>query len=181
MSVYKISKGNHYADGLNFQPVFGKSKAEYLVTFRQSCLYDLGNSNQGDINKLCGWGHLDHRANSVRFGWRCVGDMIELCGYLHVGSSWFGKQPHQVYLFDPKLLIYPERKYQLVINMKEVSEHTEYFMGVIDPNTSLYLGKITIKRPKLSWFQKAIGTKNYFYFGGDETAPHDIYAEIIEH
>jgi hypothetical protein len=180
MATYTIQQGNHYADGINFCPVFCKRRGEYLVTFHQSCIYDLGNSNQGDVNKLCGWGHLDHRANGVRFGWRCVKKMIELVGYLHVGPALFGKQPHQTHVFEPQLLIYPEKEYKLVIDMHDAGNLTEYFFDVIDPMTSLHLGRKVAQRPKLSQLQKMIGTKNYFYFGGNEVAQHTMQANLTE-
>lgn len=180
MSRYRISRGNHYADGLNFRPVFWKKSAKYTVRFTPSCLYDLGNNNQGDVNKLCGWGHFDHRANGVRFGWRCIQNKIELVGYLHVSPSLIRRGQHITYRFNPILLLDIDVDYELILSLDTSKEdHDEYFFGVLRDNA--YIGRLIATRSKLSWLQKAIGTTNYFYFGGDEVAPHDIYATITEH
>lgn len=160
MKQYTIKEGNHYS-GLRFRPVLFKKRLNFAFSFDESCLYDFGDINQKDVNKLVGFSFGFHHRNSVRLGWRAV-DMEKI-----------------------ELLAYVYRKGKLV---KEWEEHL--YLGLVRPNTQLYgtievtrwKYKFTILGDKLSkstelhrpLLLNPFGYMLYPYFGGDNKAPHDI-------
>lgn len=89
MKTYTIKKGFH-GSGCRF-PRFhwGKKSFAVKVCFDESCLYDHGDGDQKDWNKLFGLSYLIHQHNSVRIGWRVekqyehLGFPISIVPYYH--------------------------------------------------------------------------------------------------
>jgi hypothetical protein len=86
MKQYKIKAGKH-SSGIHIKLHCGKNILRYSVRFDESCIYNLGDVDQLDINKLCGISFGLHHNNSARFGWACVGDRIELYAYCYVDKK----------------------------------------------------------------------------------------------
>lgn len=100
---YTINKGSNYSYvnhdplevKLKFSPTL-KSELRFNAIFGLGCNYDLGNSDQADVNKLYGlqFGWSSQRA-SARVGWRYVPStkvegrrgLIELLLYVHDGRE----------------------------------------------------------------------------------------------
>ena len=172
--LYTIKKGKHFASGLNFNPHYGLDKLSFSITPHVNCLYTLGNANDYDINKFFGvtWG-LDPLKNSFRIGWNCSkqNGMIQYYYYFHnKGSRWPGT------IDDP---------YKTLI--------CESFPGSLENFTLKFnrrANTITLLRGNglnFTMFPFDFngvpnwGVYNHPYFGGDETAPHDMSMKIIKY
>ena len=158
MKQYTIKEGNHRS-GIYFRPHFEKTILRYNVTFGESCIYDLGNENQADINKLCGISFGLHHNNSARFGWACVGGMIELFAYCYVNKKRVWKSLG---------LVDVGKTYELHLDVNDKSYH----FWVYSPDEPTRF-KVVDKTKTCKW-----GYMLYPYFGGDEVAPHDIHIAL---
>lgn len=159
---YIIPKGNHYSHRSGMPPrLISFKDGRHLVfeaMFMPNCLYDPVND---DINKLYGFTDCNSSVheNSARFGWRVNKDQkIELFAY------WYE------------------------------SGHLGYqSMGFTEPNR-MDSYEIWAKQDTY-WFSfngtvfEALRTKDcvhglrvrlFPYFGGNETAPHEMQIEILE-
>ncbi len=124
--------------------------------FDNSAIYTTRDpNNQLDINKLfglsdCGTDHMD---NSIRFGWRWNNDSLEI--------HWF-KHEEGVFSFDKITSIELDRIYT-------------YEIIITKDTYELWVGEEMVLLNRNCIKDKC--RKNYYlypYFGGDETAPHDI-------
>ena len=132
-----------------------------MARFDSSCRYkNQAEQNNSDINKLYGFSDCgaQHHISSARFGWVSVGDSIELHGYIYVNG---------------------ERKSKY---LESISLNTDVELSIsLSENTYVFLvnGKQTIM-PRQCDAEKIDGYQLYPYFGGDETAPHEMYIFIKE-
>ena len=108
------------------------------------------------INTI-GWSDCgtDHMENSIRFGWRWIDDSLEI--------HWF-KHEHGKFSFDliKRVDLCKEHYYELTIF------RWDYKMGV--DGTYVYV-------PRNCVYDKR-RYQLYPYFGGEESAPHDINIKI---
>lgn len=88
--VYTISKGNHFSSPRSLKFHTGVSSQVRTVVFDSTCVYRFGDAEDGDINKLYGWGVGLTNRHSIRIGWNCKsGEGIDLYAYFHVnGRRW---------------------------------------------------------------------------------------------
>jgi hypothetical protein len=172
MSVksYDILKGEHSSKGLNFGLTF-KHKIKFRACFTKSCLYDLKNNNNYDINKLFGFSTTwSHHRQSARVGWRCIdGNKIQLLTYSYNDSKRAIEEADmfaEVNIGDWFIceIIDLESSYQYRFSLEN------------DPQN-----RITVSNnPKQKdWF--LFHYLLFPYFGGNEPAPHNmkIYLEKI--
>ncbi len=156
--VYTIEKGKHHStrkisslqtDGIHF-----------IARFDESAIYETKTSeNQYDINKLLGFSDVNshHQDNSARFGWRWAEGSLQIFSYAYLNgervSEYLGDVPlNQDIEF---LLLMTDDSYVFSVNGgEEVSINRK------------------VKR------SKGLAYMLYPYFGGDETAPHDINIRI---
>jgi hypothetical protein len=151
---FLIKKGSHKSS--HSLCYTDKKSVSFFIEFDGSCVYQTVDAeNQSDVNKLIGISDgFSHVRNSARFGWRYLDGKLELLGYTHFDGK-----------FDFQKICDIEigREYQCKIEIGE-----EYFFSVEEKS-------ISMKRfPKSSGF-------NYYlwpYFGGNETAPHDITIRV---
>jgi hypothetical protein len=81
---FVIKKGSHYPSPNPYSWHGGLTQMERSVVFDSSCVYNLGNVDDSDINKLLGWGVGWTSSNSLRIGWNCKsGYAIDLYAYIH--------------------------------------------------------------------------------------------------
>ncbi len=173
----KIKKGNHYPFPFYFGlPIWvKKNKPTSLArsfSFTESCLYDLKDEDQHDVNKLFGFSVGWHHKTSFRFGWRpnLEARTIEIVGYeyhdkirkptTHICNIELGKETYFLLSYHPKGKI----------------EYAVYQKNTIsNETTAIIRNTVNIKR---KW---GLGYTLGVYFGGNETAPHDIiiYCEKI--
>lgn len=151
-NLYVIKQGQHCSTH-SFSKI-SVSNLRFKATFDSSAIYStIDKNNQADINKLYGISDCNtlHQENSARFGWRWVDNALEIHAYTYVNSKRSSKYITSVTFdqaFTYELNIAPEQ-YIFTVN------------GVT----------ITMERHCSG---EASGYKLYPYFGGDETAPHDI-------
>jgi hypothetical protein len=166
-----IKKGKHSSYKL---PRLVKSKnLKYRITFTESCRYDIGSEDQGDINKLFGFGHINlnviykkdgklkfrpmHHYSSVRFGWRynLQTDKIEILSYYYDRG-----------IRNYSLICDVEINESFIYEIKELSE-SSYVLNINDNFSTI----VNIPTKSLKYI---LG----LYFGGNKKAPHDIRVEM---
>ncbi len=155
---FKIKKGKHrsgyryYADRRDY--------IEFEVIFDESAIYKSKSpSNQADVNKLYGVSDCgrDHMEYSIRFGWRYFNDSLQILWFKHTAGE---------FTFDVIKEINTDQIYTCSLEITE----NEYILCVDDVCT------VTDRTCMQNYKRYYL----YPYFGGDETAPHDIVIRIKE-
>ena len=169
--IYTIKQGNHYASGINFKLHSGLEKLSFSITPDENCLYDLGNNNNMDINKVFGvtWG-LDPDNNSFRIGWNCYkqNGLIQYHYYIHNHGV---RIPGPTDPYDKTLLFESpaevEQKFEISFykntNLIQIYSHWNNQFKT----TNFNFGGVS-----------CCGRYNFPFFGGDQTAPHDMSCRI---
>lgn len=136
------------------------NKIAFTAIFDSSCIYQTVNPvNQEDINKLygfsdCGSHHLE---NSARVGWRWSDDSLRLFGFVHNDGAF---------------------SFQEITTASIGSTITCRINCLKDSYYFEINGKsATLPRHCVGKYSRY---KLFPYFGGDETAPHDIKIVIQE-
>lgn len=155
----RIKKGTHAP--FRLPELVNDARLAAVVNFKRNCVYDIGISDQADINKLFGIGYFpSHHNNSVRFGWRYVKEMdaIEILAY------WYAKKKRQhASLCFVKL----ESCYLYILNIV----NNGHILSVYD-------GSVQIGHYVISDVKGGMGYLLRPYFGGNQKAPHDMDIEI---
>jgi len=157
---YTIRKGQQFSDQSNLV-VVSYSELRFSVKFDNSAIYQTADpANQEDINKLYGFSDNNsaHQEYSARFGWNWSRDSLRLYAYIYNNGV---------------------RESQEIASVVPGSEYN----CSITINDSLYIFKLndkTVTMTRTSATVKADGYKLYPYFGGNESAPHDIFIWIHE-
>ena len=165
MKRIKIRKGQHYPGIFPFSipcPTWmGKNTtktrtAEFMFT--DTCLYDLQDEDQWDVNKLMGFsiGH-HHKHSSFRLGWRPIleGNLIEIVGYEYHDGIRQKTNP------ICKVPLNQWNKFKISYNNDRC--RSTYVVNNITTVTSVFLAH-----------DRGLGYRLGVYFGGNEKAPHDI-------
>lgn len=157
---YTIAKSAHYSNGNSIKTI-SKTALHFIAKFDSTCKYQTSlQENRADINKLYGFSDCgaQHHISSARFGWVSTGDSIELHAYVYLNGERKSKYLHTV------------------------ATNTEVEL-TITPAANSYLfivnGKIS-EMPRQCNSEKIEGYQLYPYFGGDETAPHEMHIFIKE-
>jgi len=158
--LYVIKAGNHHSEQNQLQ-VMHRSSMSAVVTFDSSAIYtSVDATNQGDINKLMGFSDCgtDHQQNSARIGWSWSGENLVLYAYSY---------------FDRKRIIKTLGNFSLNIpiacSIKAENKYYYFKAGNITDSVSRFCADYEGNRYKL-----------FPYFGGDETAPHEVRILITE-
>lgn len=157
---YTIPQGNNYCDGSAYVPV-ETLELSFLVRFDSSAIYQTRLAeNQYDINKLYGFSDngMDHHQFSARFGWRWSDGSLRLFAYVYNNGAWSAQE---IGTINIGATVYCSIKV----------EGGEYIFT---------MDKKEVHMPRLSMTAKAKGYQLYPYFGGDETAPHEVRVWIKE-
>ena len=157
---YIIRKGGQYADGNDFKKIHAK-EIRFNAIFDSSCIYTSGDKlNQGDINKLYGFSDCDstHHTNSARFGWAWNGKSLDIYAYCYSNGVRNNK----------------------FLNSIKIGESNSFSISIAEEKYVFDLNgeKTTMSRGCTGEFIN--GYQLYPYFGGDESAPHDIHIFIKE-
>ncbi len=158
--VYTIKKGEH-SSGNNFKGQTSevlKFEAKFDETAKYKTVLA---SNQYDINKLYGFSDCNqqHHNNSARFGWRWFKDKLEIHAYVYNGGVRSSKLIKSVGIGET-------HNYELSI------QSNDYYRFKVDGTV------VDLDRDDNC--EIGVYYKLYPYFGGDETAPHDITITIKE-
>ena len=157
---YRIPQAHHYSESTAFINI-ETQELKFAVKFDSSAIYTtLDPWNQYDINKLYGFSDNDanHHQFSARIGWRWSENKLRLFGYVYNNGV-------VIYNEIAAISIGKEHDCSIKVNLDS------YVFTVGDEQISL---------PRLSILAKGKGYKLFPYFGGDETAPHDINIWIKE-
>lgn len=150
---YTIAKGSQSSAQSAFKSVSVDSMV-FDVLFDSTAIYTTQlRENQGDINKLYGFSDCSsfHHSNSARFGWRYHKKGLELFAYTYAG----GKRS-----FVSMGSINVNQKYTCTI----VAKKGKYVFYLNNSQETL------MERGCNSGLQFRL----YPYFGGNETAPHNM-------
>ena len=155
--LFTIPKGEHYstyqvellqAEHLQFEAMFDETV--YYQTKTEE--------NQYDINKLFGFSDCNshHHDNSARFGWRYVADSIEIFVYSYVSGERLSEPIG-----------------------KTIPNHADYYQISLTTNHYIYqFNDKVIEVPRTKPCDQGVYYLLFPYFGGNETAPHDIHVYI---
>lgn len=158
--AYTIRAGQHYCEGNHYRNI-STSAQKFTVRFDSSAIYRTADpQNQSDINKLFGFSdnNAAHHQYSARFGWRWSNQALRLFAYVY-NDGVVSSQELTTVSFNTDIhctIKVSGNKYEFLVNESifEMSRKAET--------------------------DKAVGYQLYPYFGGDETAPHDITIRIME-
>lgn len=157
---YRIPRGEHYSEQGTYTKV-EYAELCFLVKFDSSAIYTTVNpDNQYDINKLYGFSDNDahHHEFSARIGWRWSKEALRLFGYIYNNG---------------------------IVNSEEIttiniSSENDCSIKISGNSYIFSVNGKTTSMPRTSTGAVAKGYKLFPYFGGDETAPHDIHIWIKE-
>ena len=135
-----------------------------LFMFDESCLYDLHNDDQLDINKLFGFTIGYHHYTSFRFGWRpnLITKKIEIFSY----EYYDGVRQKPIHICDVSLNRWVT--FQLTYSS---DGSTTY--DVFDKKGYLQINNVVIKK------KTGLGYTLGLYFGGNQKAPQNIIIDKI--
>lgn len=151
--AYVIPKGAHYCNQSTVNQL-NINEMHFSVQFDSSAVYSTSSpDNQYDINKLWGFTEgTDNHLNSARLGWGYNENKLKLYGYAYADGQ------------------------RNSVEICSIDLNTQIDCS-IKIATGLYLFTVngkTLSLPRSVLGTNTIGYQLYPYFGGDETAPHDI-------
>lgn len=155
---YTIAAGSHSSDKNSYRPVT-TPEMKFAVKFDSSAIYQtITPANQLDINKLYGFSdnNQEHHLHSARIGWRWYNNQLELFGYVYNNAAFSYKYITSVPLNQE-------------INCAIKVQGNSYLLTANGITISMVRGATTAQ---------AVGYQLYPYFGGDETAPHEIKIQV---
>ena len=158
-TLYTIPKGQHFATSNFFQSV-DTDALQFMVRFDSSAIYQsIAVENQHDINKLYGFSDngAAHHQFSARFGWSWTDGQLWLYAYVYNNGE----------RTDVKLCAIPMNQQ---IRCAILAKEGLYEFWIDGEKKSVV--------PRKATTFTARGYLVYPYFGGDETAPHDVHIWI---
>lgn len=175
---FKIRRGRHFSDGVfnkirdsihTSLAILKNREIKFFSILTDSCVY-IDTQNPRQINKLCGIYNIHPYYESVRFGWRNVGEnRIEILGFVHSNS-----------IFDTiRAVIFGKPRYES-FSLGEIKTNQEALMEISIKDNFYHMkillehgyNYVIIKRKKKILFP--FWLKSFPYFGGKMPAPHDM-------
>lgn len=158
VTEYIIPKGKQYCKPMPYT-LSDLDSLCFVAEFDSTAIYTTHDpENQADINKLYGFSdnNAGHHLYSARFGWRWYDHSLQLFAYIYNNGvrSW--------------------RKLADIAIGEKVK-------CCIKVSGSHYIFEVNVKQtilPRASTTATARGYLLYPYFGGNETAPHDVHIWI---
>ena len=157
---YTIQKGQNYCDQNGFA-IVQYAELKFIAKFDSTAIYQtVIPDNQFDINKLYGFSdnNADHQQFSARFGWRWSDNALRLFGYVYNNGVRSSKE----------------------LGTVSIGAENNCSIKVTSTSYVFTLNGETDSLPRTAATALGSGYKLYPYFGGDETAPHDIAIWIKE-
>ena len=155
---YTIAKGQQYTDQSSYRAI-ETSEMKFVVKFDSSAVYQTRLAeNQYDINKLYGFSdnNSDHHQYSARFGWRWSGNALRLFAYIYNEGAVLSKE----------------------LAIVDIGKEISCSIQVTSSSYLFTVNGITVRMPRMATTPQGKGYQLYPYFGGDESAPHDIHIWI---
>lgn len=150
-TVYTIKKGEFYS---NHGAGTCKDELSYDVKFNESCVYDIGEIEQADINKLFGFCpiYTPHHIKSARFGWRWYKDSLEI----------------HAYIYDKG------KNYNQKITSVKIGEYYTYKLKETNTEYTFKINNIEYVYKKKQKGKATLNLQLYPYFGGNTRSPHEV-------
>lgn len=157
--VYKIPKGEHESLPRQNHPI-DKNPFIFYVKFDKTAIYPKTTHDSEDINKLFGFTDCNAMVHddSARFGWRCYDGAIQLFAYVYCSG---------------------ERKFVHLSNV-ELDRWIRCEIRIGD-DYEFVLNGVTTKMKRCNDCNKGFYYQLQPYFGGNESAPHDITIAIKQY
>ncbi|MBL3658301.1 hypothetical protein [Fulvivirga sediminis] len=157
---HTIKEGSHSSNPIPEK--FEDNELSFTALFDSSAVYSsVDEANQADINKLMGFSDCGahHHENSARFGWRWFDDELQVFAYCYAGGV---------------------RSYEFITSV-ELNETNEYKITAANDKYFFTVnGKHEVEMERGGNCTESSNYLLFPYFGGDETAPHDITVRIIK-
>lgn len=158
--AYVIEEGDHYSTTAFTIP--SGQEESFATIFDDSAVYETEDSaNQGDINKL--WGFSDcsshHHTHSARFGWRWYDDALEIHAYTYVDGTRISE----------------------LVDVVDIDVSSDYGIEIDGDEYVFTLDGVAVTMERGCTGSGGLRYQLYPYFGGDETAPHDVTIYIQEY
>lgn len=165
---YTIRKGKHYCHPRPFSLKWNLKTLAFDFTFLPDCMYNLGNEDQFDYNKLfgIGWG-LNHHKNSYRLGWRY--DVVS--GKIEIAQYYYNKGVRK---FNTILFVEIGKTYG--VKLKFLRDNNSITAYIIDLEAGVLMDSTD-----LDYYFESVSRFSFLlfpYFGGNQTAPHDMNISI---
>ena len=157
--VYLIEAGEHDCKPNPFV-LTSKTQLTFTAAFDSSCIYTTADpNNQNDINKLFGFSDCNghHLENSARVGWRWSNDSLRLFAFVHNNGE----------------MVFRE------MTSARIGSTIKCRITCLDSSYLFEINKSVAVLPR-HCSAKVTRYKLFPYFGGDETAPHDIRIAVNE-
>lgn len=158
--IYRIHKGKHRAWPPRLGLWYNKYAIRRRVRFDFDCRYKIESDDQYDINKLFGIGYFpNHHKESARFGWRFDYDENKfiISAYCYINGERVMKDI---------CACVANKDYDMVIEV--MPYHYEFYVRQSENN--LKVGGHMQYRTHKKEFSYPLG----LYFGGNQTAPHEM-------
>lgn len=156
MTVITIKEGTHGSSFRIPKLLFKPKQLSYNVEFTNSCRYNIGTDDQGDINKLFGIGYFPHHHNnSVRVGWQ----YDTASAKMNIWAYWYKNKQRQ-WAFLKSVDINTTHCFSIRM------ENEEHIIDLGDVSFSIQIPP------------RCVGYLLMPYFGGNQTAPHDIKIKL---
>jgi len=159
--IYTIKEGNHKST--NSFNTMSSNELVFEAIFDESAKYEsVLPENQYAINKLYGFAdnNQHHQKNSARFGWRwsTTDNIIEIYAYVYNNEVM-------------------SNEYITSVGFNE----THTYSILVEPDSYVFtVDNVVISMDRTNKYDRGMNYILYPYFGGDETAPHDIKIRIKE-
>lgn len=160
--IFKVAQGDHFSTPL-LTKVFVGTSMSMTVIFDETAKYEFSPqfaSDQTDNNKLYGFADCatSHMQNSARFGWFSLNNQLVVTAFTHRGGKFY---------FQIIKEIETNRPYEASI---DISADKKKYIYTFDG------ARVEVERGCEA--DKAIGYHLQPYFGGQQTAPHDVYITV---
>ena len=159
-SQYLIRQGQHYCDQSTLRSV-NYSSVKFGVQFDSTAIYQtIDPSNQEDINKLYGFSdnNSNHQQSSARIGWNWARNALRLYAYVYNDGVRNSRE----------------------ICAISIGSNNTCSIAIVGNKYIFMVNDAVVEMTRTAAGTSSNGYQLYPYFGGDETAPHDIRIAISE-
>jgi hypothetical protein len=159
---YLIEKGQHHASNSPVR-MFNGDRLSVDVKFNSCAVYQTQEpSQQSSTNKLIGFSDFGshHHQNSARLGWKWLNEKLEIVAYCYVDGE----------------------RIETFVGYAQIGTFHHFEIQVTDSSYLFFMddqAAIEVERK----IENNTGARYMLwpYFGGQETAPHDIRIEMVHY
>ncbi len=157
--IFLIKKGSHYST--HAIEMLESDVLSFTAEFDESAIYTTRDPiQQFSTNKLMGFSDCNchHHENSARFGWQWLDGQLEIWAYTYV----YGEN------------------IEAFVGVVPINEPKEYYIQITDETYIFKLeGFPAVEMERGKKCDIGVYYMLWPYFGGQETAPHDISIKVV--